>query len=557
MISPELTELISGLPEPMLLLRAGGILVAGNAPALQMLQRSAREAGGVPLQALVEDSPAKVDSFLQACTRTRQGIPGALHFRSRTGQVLDCKVQGGLAQASSVSEPILWLRLLPRSAANSRFLDLNLKIERLAREITARQEAEALLQAQKQVLELVVQGTETGKVLEGLCQLVEEQSKSGVLASILLLDHDGKYLRYGAAPSLPPAYNRAIDGVRIGQEVGSCGTAAYLRQPVIVEDIASDRRWKDYRELALSHGLRACWSTPIFSRDQRVLGTFAMYYREPRAPTGHDQRIIDLVTRTAAIAIEKEHRERERQKTELALRRSEKLAAAGRFAATVAHEINNPLEAVTNLIYLALRAPGLSPGAQEYLQMADKEVARVGHIAQQALRFYRDPTSATEIDLSRMMDDILNVYSGRTEHKRLQLLRQYHSPAVIQGMAGELRQVFGNLVLNAIDASRPDGKIVVRIASRQRWGTRPQNGVRVTIADAGKGIAAEHRQRLFEPFFTTKQEVGTGLGLWVTRGIVEKHGGAIRFRSSQNSKHGGTTFVVFLPLGQTLEAAAD
>jgi GAF domain-containing protein len=156
----------------------------------------------------------------------------------------------------------LWLRLLPRSAANSRFLDLNLKIERLAREITARQEAEALLQAQKQVLELVVQGTETGKVLEGLCQLVEEQSKSGVLASILLLDHDGKYLRYGAAPSLPPAYNRAIDGVRIGQEVGSCGTAAYLRQPVIVEDIASDRRWKDYRELALSHGLRACWSIP-------------------------------------------------------------------------------------------------------------------------------------------------------------------------------------------------------------------------------------------------------------------------------------------------------
>src|SRR6267378_7203473 len=132
-----------------------------------------------------------------------------------------------------------------------------------------------------------------------------EEPASGSLSSILLLDPNANSLRHGAAPSLPIAYAEAIDGIVIGPSVGSCGTAAYRKEPVIVSDIASDPLWADFRELALGHGLRACWSTPILSSAGEVLGTFAIYYREPRSPTPHDSNIIEQITHLASIAIER------------------------------------------------------------------------------------------------------------------------------------------------------------------------------------------------------------------------------------------------------------
>jgi PAS domain S-box-containing protein len=184
------------------------------------------------------------------------------------------------------------------------------------RDITERRRADALLSGQNRVLELIAQGAALSDVLDALVRAIEEQSTEGVLASILLLDRDGLHLRHGAAPSLPASYNQAIDGIAIGPSVGSCGTAAYLARQVVVTDIASDPLWADFKELATEHGLRACWSTPIFSTGGRVLGTFAMYYREPRAPAERDLRLISMVTRTAAIAIE-------RKQAEEALRDSE------------------------------------------------------------------------------------------------------------------------------------------------------------------------------------------------------------------------------------------
>ena len=165
--------------------------------------------------------------------------------------------------------------------------------------------SEALRTAHNKVLELAIGDSPLETTLAALIKIVESTSRTGVLGSILLLDVDGKHLRSGAAPSLPEAYNAVIDGVEIGPCAGSCGTAAFLGAAVFVSDIATDPLWADYKEVALPHGLRACWSIPILTRGRKVLGTFAMYHREPREPTIRDLLLVDLITQTAALVIDR------------------------------------------------------------------------------------------------------------------------------------------------------------------------------------------------------------------------------------------------------------
>ena len=166
-------------------------------------------------------------------------------------------------------------------------------VSAISRDISERKRAEALSAGQARLLALVAEGTPLAELLDLVARFVEEQS-SDILASILLLDPDGLHLRDGAAPSLPDDYREAIDGVAIGPAVGSCGTAAYRREQVVVSDIASDPLWDDYRDLALGAGLRACWSTPVLATDDALLGTFAMYYREPRRPDSHDLQLVEI-----------------------------------------------------------------------------------------------------------------------------------------------------------------------------------------------------------------------------------------------------------------------
>jgi signal transduction histidine kinase/FixJ family two-component response regulator len=187
---------------------------------------------------------------------------------------------------------------------------------REARERSDRKRAEALLAGEKRILEMIAKGELLPAILDAVCQLVEGQLPD-VISSVLL--SDGDRLRHGGAPSLPKSYNNAIDGVAIGPSEGSCGTAAYRREPVIVSDIATDPLWAKYRDLALPHSLRACWSTPILSSEKKVLGTFAMYYREPRSPTSQDFGLVELATHLVRIAVE-------RDLAEQALRTSEQLA---------------------------------------------------------------------------------------------------------------------------------------------------------------------------------------------------------------------------------------
>jgi PAS domain S-box-containing protein len=201
----------------------------------------------------------------------------------------------------------------------------------IIRDISHRKRREALLAGENRVLEMLAKGESLHDILDNLCLLVEGQS-TGVIASILLMDPNGKQLRHGAAPHLPKTYTEAIDGAFIGPAVGSCGMAAYRAEQVIVSDIAVDPLWADFRDLALSHSLYACWSTPIFSSEGKVIGTFAMYYREPRTPTAREQETIKHITHLAGVAIQRKLAETARRESEAYLAEAQRLSHTGSWA---------------------------------------------------------------------------------------------------------------------------------------------------------------------------------------------------------------------------------
>jgi PAS domain S-box-containing protein len=240
-----------------------------------------------------------------------------------------------------------------------------------------------------------------------------------------------------------------------------------------------------------------------------------------------------------------------RKLTEEALRKTEKLAAAGRLAATIAHEINNPLEAVTNIIFLARNEPSQVERSR-LLDMADKELQRVGHITRQTLGFYRDSGRASNVHVGDIVTNVLDVFQGKLKSKGVQAQFELRGDTVVYGAPGEITQVVSNLISNAVDASRPGSSIRIRVKRRP-------GGAILVVSDQGSGIAAANRAMVFEPFFTTKKDVGTGLGLWISRRIVESHGGSIRFRSSNGangSKPAGTVFVVNLQSAPMAQEAA-
>ena len=236
----------------------------------------------------------------------------------------------------------------------------------------------------------------------------------------------------------------------------------------------------------------------------------------------------------------------QQKRMEAAIQTSERLASVGRLAATVAHEINNPLEAVTNFIYLARQQAGLSEKVKHYLRYADQELGRVAHIAQQTLGFYRDSSHPTSLVISDLVEDVLTIYERKFKYKALKVERRIEPGLAVYALQGELKQILSNLVANAIDACNQGGRIVVHAWSSHDFKSG-RHGMRMTIADTGVGIAEKDKAKLFAPFFTTKKEVGTGLGLWITKDLLEKKGGRIRVRS-RVSKPSGTVMSIYLPL---------
>ena len=509
---------------------------------------------------------------------------------------------------------------------------------------------------------MVARGTSLSHVLDGLCRLVEEEAP-GVLASILLLD--GDRLRHGGAPSLPKAYTDAIDGAVIGPTAGSCGTAAYRAQQVIVTDIATDPLWADYRELALPHGLRACWSTPILSANGAVIATFAMYSREPRNPSPRDQHIVERITHLAGIAIQRkldEDRLRdnedqwravfennpimffvvdaartvvsvnpsgaeqlgytvdeligrsvldvfyqadreavqrqvaacfgrlgqasswelrkvrkdgtvlhvretaramrrtgrdpvilvvceditERKRAEEALQRAQaelahvtRLTTLGQLAASIAHEVNQPLAAIVadanaSLNWLAAAEPEL-----ERVRETLAAIATDGHRAADVIQRIRQLATKTEPCKARLdVNDVVRevVALVRAEVARYEITLTLDAAAPLPSVVGDriqLQQVVLNLVMNAIEAmasvmDRPR-ELVIRCERHD------DDVVRVAVHDTGVGIRASDLDRVFSAFFTTKPS-GMGMGLSISRSIIEAHGG--RLWAAPNEPHG-------------------
>jgi len=234
------------------------------------------------------------------------------------------------------------------------------------------------------------------------------------------------------------------------------------------------------------------------------------------------------------------------KRAEQALLHSERLASLGRMAATISHEINNPLEALANLLYLASIADGLPSEARDRLAEADTELQRIAHITRQALGFYRESSSPSVFNINVLMESTIDLLKRKISAKQVSVETQWRAKREVTGVAGELRQVFSNLLANSLDAVDDGGRVKLRIsACTMRDNHR---GLRITFADDGKGVDPAARARIFEPFYTTKGAVGTGLGLWVSRQIIEKHRGLIQVRSSSTGPHRGSTFSVMVPV---------
>lgn len=235
-----------------------------------------------------------------------------------------------------------------------------------------------------------------------------------------------------------------------------------------------------------------------------------------------------------------------RKRAEEALLRSEMLASAGRLAASIAHEINNPLEAIMNTLYLARTSEPLPSSTLNYLEIADGELMRIAHITRQTLGFYREFSAPTDNSVCELIASVVTLLQAKIRANRAHVSQECDETLSVLGIAGELRQVMANLLANSLDAVDHDSRIAVKAsACIEPWTGRPR--VRITISDSGHGINEATLGKIFDPFFTTKGTVGTGLGLWVCKQLVEKNGGTIKVRSQTEGPRCGTSFSIILP----------
>jgi PAS domain S-box-containing protein len=351
-------------------------------------------------------------------------------------------------------------------------------------------------------------------------------------ASILIFD-DAGVMRFKAWRGLSDAYRAAVEGhspwTRDTRDA----------QPLSVPDVLLDAPLEPYRPTITGEGIRALGFIPLLY-EGRLLGKFMLYFSEPHEFTQSELRVAQAIGAAVAIALE-------RRRADEALRRSEQLAAAGRLAASIAHEINNPLAAMTNLVFL-LRHRTDDPVSAGYLADLDGELTRVSQITRQTLGFYRDTAAPTNVDVCALLRDTLAVYRPKIAARNARLFVECQDVSV-HACSGELRQVLSNVISNAIDAC--DESSALRISVRAS-----DDRAEIVIADTGHGIAPEHLERIFDPFFTTRKNGGTGLGLWITRQLIEKNGGAIQVSTSTATKNHGTTMTISFPIRATHDRVA-
>lgn len=334
---------------------------------------------------------------------------------------------------------------------------------------------------------------------------------------------------------------RAGAGAAIVTEEALKGTAVEQMQPVLTQQPP----WSDFPLILLISGGRVTTESERMRRLRQPLGNVLLIERPARPET------LSSTLETALRGRQRQYQIRDQMRqavlTQEALRRSEKLAVTGRLAASIAHEINNPLEAVTNLLYL-MRSETSIKQLQRYIQEAEQELARVAEITKHTLRFYKESNQPIDVDIRSVLDSILRLYHSRLAAAGVAVsVESAVSSPVVKANPGELRQVIANIIGNALDAMRRGGRLRLRISKKSQTANPDVAEIRLSIADTGSGIPKDLVPNIFEPFITTKGETGTGLGLWVTGEIIKKNGWSIRVRSRTNTSASGTVFSIAFP----------
>jgi signal transduction histidine kinase len=414
--------------------------------------------------------------------------------------------------------------------------------------------AQALLTGERRLLELVATGEPLPVILDALCTIAEATG-SGLHCSILLVDRHARF-HFGAGPTLPPGFDRAVEDVPVGQDVGPCGIAASLKAQVVVADLAVDPRWQGlaWRAAVIDFGVRSAWSTPILSRSGGVLGTFALWHEQPGAPTAIDQTIIEQFTHIASIAIERSQREADLQRSEAALDevRSELARVArkttfGALTASIAHEVNQPLAGIVTNASTSLRMLAEDPpdveGARETARRTIRDANRASEvIARLRALFAKGAASPGLLELNEATHEVIALSAQELQRERITVRCELAPdlPAV-PGDRVQLQQVVLNLLLNAKEALLDVVERPREITIRTR---RDAEGVLLAVTDSGVGFDGQDPERLFDAFYTTKSQ-GMGIGLSVSRSIIESHHG--RLWAARNEGP-GATFAFFLPI---------
>ena len=290
------------------------------------------------------------------------------------------------------------------------------------------------------------------------------------------------------------------------------------------------------------------WSTLHREPVQRAMDSGNILTQEIHHPGSNRHYITTIVPLDAKTYLGTGRDITDRKRAEEGLLRSEKLASVGRLAASIAHEINNPLAAVVNTIFLARTNADDPSVVRQFLDMADDELKRISHLTRQTLGFYRESTVPTAVSVGAIMDSAVDLLKAKIRLRNACIQKQYDGDLQITAVSGELRQVFSNVLANSLDAMDEPGLIKVRV-SRSRSVHNGQPRIKVTVADGGRGIPLAILPRIFEPLFTTKEGIGAGLGLWVCKQLIDKHHGCIRVRTKTDGRWRGTTFSIVLPVG--------
>jgi signal transduction histidine kinase len=416
-----------------------------------------------------------------------------------------------------------------------------------------RRQEEALKDAEQRILRAIVEDVPLSDILDLACRALESVL-SEALCSVLLLSPDGKHLAHCAAPHLPREYSAAIDGAPIGPAVGSCGTAAYTGEMVVVENIATDPLWADYKQIALPHGLHACWSIPLKSKGGAVLGTFATYHRTPYRPTQRELDIAWRLAASAAIAIQR------KLLVEALIAEKEKAEAASRakseFLANMSHELRTPLNAIL----------GFSEAIDRLLLDPDKmrEYARDIHRSgRQLLELINDLLDVGRIESGTAKLNRQRFHIGSNLAEQIDLVRHaFPDAAPIYINIGpecpdilvdtrSFRQVILNIVGNAAKFTPADGRIDISADC-----TGP--GLRLIVADTGPGIPPEIMRDLGQPFRSgeaaySRKYGGSSLGLYISRKLIQGHNGTLDVASEVGK---GTRITLSLPENAVLRAGA-